>query len=263
MSTMREQHDIFTGSEIIKSSYPDKQELLRGTNSSLDEINAKILEHELSCQDWEYNQKAVFINIWFERIQVELHLNLPKTHVRIEQIHPRALGTYNYALNGIGVEHEITLNTLHFNRPEWDQIRTVAHECIHFWEHINGYKKDYKTSRKGFHSKYFIQKACELGFPSNKWGQSLGIRKDSPFHMLLQKYGVDLTGINFYDEAQPTVEKRASAKSFRTYPRKCLCTPPVYVWTAEKEFLATCGHCNGSFTKVSRDEKISFTSCEG
>jgi len=260
---MREQHDIFTGSEIIKSPYPGKQELLRGTNSSLDEINAKILEHELSCQDWEYQHKAEFFDIWFDRIKVELHFNLPRTHIRIERIHPRAIGTYRFGRNGIGVEHEITLNTRYLNRPEWDQIDTITHECIHFWEDVNGFKKKYRCSNRGFHTKHFIQKAFELGLPTTKWGQSMGIKKDSPFYLMLQKYGVDLTGIIYYNETEPTVEKRGPGRSFRTYPWKCSCSPPVYAWTAEKEFLATCERCKNLFVKVPRNEKITFTPREG
>jgi len=226
-------------------------------------INDQILHYELNCQDWEYQHKAEFFDIWFDRIKVELDLNLPKTHIRIEQIHPRALGTYNFDRNGIGVNHEITLNTLHFDRPEWDLVRTIAHECTHFWEDIQGLRAKYRCSNRAFHSKHFIEKADALGYPVTKWGQSLGIKKDSPFHLMLQKYGVDLSGIIYYNEAEPVVERRGPAKTFRTHPWKCSCNPPVYAWTAEKEFLATCGRCKGSFVKVSRNEKITFTPRKG
>jgi len=217
--------------------------------NNLPSINAQILEHEVSNQEWQYSNIAKDLINWIEKFRSEFNLDfLPKPCLKIDLIHPLAYGTYRFGFNDIGTQYEISINSLYLKRPFWDVLRTLLHEILHQREEFNGYK--IKNKRGQYHSSAYRDTAKEFGIPCNKWGQNLGLVKGGPFHNLLVKHGVNLEEIKFYDEDDKEVEKRVPTRKGKLRKWHCSCNQPVNIWAARgRELKITCNECLALFER--------------
>ncbi|WP_160311479.1 SprT family zinc-dependent metalloprotease [Rhodopirellula islandica] len=154
-----------------------------------------------------------------------------------------ACGHYRLSRNGFGLNHEIAIDINHLNRglqsPEgWIEVlRTLAHECIHHWEHVQCGRN--KGGR--YHTVVFRKKAEQMGLLVDERGYSLGIIPDSPFVALLEEYGVSVP------QLAPILNTPAKTAPTKLKLWECKCALPFKLRIARSNPRVRCEYCGRLF----------------
>lgn len=153
-------------------------------------------------------------------------------------------------------KHEITITAEFLNRDYIDIMRTLHHEMIHLYCHINDIKD---TSRGGtYHNKNFKEQSIERGFyyesdvPDKKYGWSFSVLTPEAIEVI-ESFNIDKEAFTLARK-DFTVDKKAKKKS-NVVKWVCQCQPkPVIIRSSKPEINVTCGDCGQQFTKDEGDE---------
>jgi hypothetical protein len=203
-------------------------------------LNRAIDDHATLAHDWRFAPLHLELSIWANRNNNRFFGGaLPPAAISLDEDNTRVLGTYRLSRDGLALNYRININTKHLlDREHSDILRTLCHEQIHQWEHING-----KTSGGRYHTKAFRDKAEEIGIPTDRNGISLGITPEGPFARFLAEYDVHL----HVPPAPIRTPAQAQARS-TICPWACSCTR---AWVARHTTLvATCGKCGRAFVRA-------------
>lgn len=155
-------------------------------NLTAEPINEALKDHALTSGDWRYREAVGILHEWAARFNEELRLGLQTPVIGLNRIPVRRLGTYRPGRNGLGLRHEIVLNTAHLDRPLCQQLATLLHELIHEWQGLFG-----KPGSGNYHNHEFRIKAKQYGLIVDQFGHGQGVEPGA-FTKLLTKYGVDM-----------------------------------------------------------------------
>jgi len=150
-------------------------------------INDEVKKHAILAEDWSYRELAVLLHEWAERFNEEFALGLETPAIQIDRAPRRVIGTYRRGRNGLGLRHEITVNTRHLDQPLAEILDTLLHELLHEWQDLHG-----TPGKRNYHNVEFRNKAGSYGLIIDRQGRSLGVAPGL-FLNLLGKHGVDTT----------------------------------------------------------------------
>jgi hypothetical protein len=215
---------------------------MTNSNLSAEPINDKLKRHAVALQDWHFADNVVVLHEWAVRFNKEFRLDLRTPAIGVERLRVELVGTYRPGRNGLGLRHEIVLNSLYLGRPLCQQLATLLHEVLHEWQALYG-----KRGRGNYHNRQFRIKARQFGLIVDQYGHNQRV-EPGRFTQLLMAHGVDIEGL-------PTVGEADEAPVFRARPRgtsklkkwSCACTN---AWVAT-ELHARCTYCGVEFERVS------------
>ena len=222
----------------MKYNSPNKNLRLNFKNNvPHDPVNILIRSHETQIKDWDLRKSAQELYSWFDRFNREFfdsRLGIAVLSFDVSRI--STLGHYVPGRNGIGIEHNINLNSRHLNRPKWCLLRTLLHEMLHqYQESLN---QEIKIHHGNYHNKAFQAKAESLGIPCDSGGGSIDPPTD-PFVAFLKLHGVDV-------KVQSLPIRRIGISKLKKF--SCQCIPPINVRVADvSRFSAKCDHCGKNF----------------
>lgn len=214
-------------------------ELNIGSNASerYARFNVSISKHEGLVSEWEYHSIVLKLLDWIERFNFEFKLKINTPCLAIDKKEKRVLGTYRYGFNGIGTKYEITINSVHLNRPLWDTLDTLLHELLHQWQDLHG-----KPGKGGYHNSEYRKKAAYLGITSDAWGHSQGVIKGGRFEELLKANSV-CTRCMHSPKTHNGRDRTSTGKS-KLKKWSCGCQN---VWAGIAVLKARCENCGNSF----------------
>jgi hypothetical protein len=205
-------------------------------------INIAIKEHQGLVEDWKHRSLLKELHIWTERFDVEFKLKLPLPVIVVDKLSRRTLGFFRFGRNGLGLKHEITINSTHAQSKEfWQVLGTLLHECLHLWQQTHG-----DPSNSNYHNKQYREKALSLGLVVDRWGHTQYAPENSSFLNVLAKYGVEVPQIPPLNEQRILVGRLNSSK-LKLW--QCQCPVPVKVRVARAAFRAMCLDCDGLFRR--------------
>ena len=156
----------------------------------------------------------------------------------------RCDGHYRRGRNGFGLADEIGLDRSHVQRsPYWDVLGTVLHELLHSWQAYHG-----KPGRRNYHNKEFRQKAWSLGLVVDFNGDTQYAPGDTPFPLLLKKFGIEPSEAPISNDEGPGLipaDERTLSKGSKLKLYECPCRVKVRV--GRSRFNAKCLDCGGVF----------------
>lgn len=201
-----------------------------GPATPVERINDNLREHVQRLDEWHHKELAEQLYVWADRFNRDFDLKIETPAIQIQSIRS-AYGTFRRNRNGFGLQHEITLNTKHLDRPLADILRTLLHELVHEWQQIHG-----KPSSSNYHNKEFRQEARSFGLVVGPWGHNLGV-VPGPFTQLLESHRIDTGALAAPGKAQPPV-RRGTSKMKKW---SCACTNVRAAVELNAECLS-CGH---------------------
>lgn len=212
-------------------------------NNVPEPVNVQIRSHETQIEDWDLGKTAQEIYSWYDLFNKEFFTS--KLGVAVLSFDPgrvSTLGHYVPGRNGIGIEHNINLNSRHLDRPKWQLLRILLHEMLHQYQ-VFFKEDDCKRSHNNYHKKSFRTKAESLGIPCDSRGESINPPTD-PFVAFIKQHGVNVELENITHESLDMgVKGNSKLKKF-----SCQCTPPINVRVADiRRFSAKCDHCGQNF----------------
>jgi hypothetical protein len=199
-------------------------------------INLNLKDHALEAANWKYHEIAKLLHHWAEIFTTEFHLGLPVPAIQVDTIARHTFGTYRQGRNGLGLNHEITINTQHLGQPLSSVLCTLFHELLHEWQLLYG-----RPGRGNYHNRQFKQKASLYGLIIDNRGYTLV--EPGRFTALLAKHAID-------SAALPTPENKSSAErphgnsKMRKY--RCQCTTV----RCAVELFAHCDQCGQHFMEA-------------
>jgi hypothetical protein len=150
-------------------------------------INDALKTHAISVEDWQFRALSELLHAWAAKFNIEFKLDVETPVIQIDRTRRRILGWYRRGRNGLGLRHEIMVNSQHLSRPPALVLETLLHELLHQWQDLHG-----KSGKGNFHNLQFRQKAASLGLIVSHKGHSLGV-KPGFFTELLARGGVDIS----------------------------------------------------------------------
>lgn len=207
-----------------------------------DHINEKIMENELSVEDWVHNELAWELYWWVDFFNAWAFRNqpVPIPAISFERTKVSTLGHYVIGRNSMGINENINLNSLYLNRPMWDIIATLVHELCHSNQKIYG-----KPSNSWFHNKEFKDKMLSIGILCNDKGCHVAI--GDPFVFMLKKHGIKFDLPNNKKGSYDISSKFKKKGTSKLKKWTCGCTN---VRVAISDFQAKCLKCNKKFELV-------------
>jgi len=152
-------------------------------------INHALRRHQSDTQDWPLSDVAQDLHAWAERMIIEFRLEIGMPALMLERLHWRRLGHFRRGRNGFGLKDEIAINKRHIeNRLYWQTLGTLLHELCHSWQERHG--KPPGPGSRNYHNKEFRDKALGFGLAVDQRGYTQYVPGDTPFFLLLKKYGV-------------------------------------------------------------------------
>lgn len=151
-------------------------------------INAELRTHQESASDWELTKTMRDLHAWGDRFVVEFKLNIGPPALMVERLRSH-LGHYRPGRNAFGLRDEIAIHDEHLAAsPYWRVLGTLLHECLHSWQEHNGTPP--ASTAWNYHNREFRDKAKSLGLIVDKYGHTAYAPGDTPFFLVLSKYGI-------------------------------------------------------------------------
>jgi hypothetical protein len=180
-------------------------------------INNDLKQHALTVRDWSNAHTLEVLHTWAARFNSEFALDIDTPAIAIDSLPFSRLGQYREGRNGLGIRHEITINTRHLTKTLAEQLATLFHEMLHEWQELYG-----KSGRGSYHNRQFRVMANKFGLVVNERGYHLAIRP-GPFTQLLAKHNVDLDALPI-SEGEPVAVQRRPKGTSKLKKWSCLCT---------------------------------------
>ena len=207
---------------------------LNCTSVSGEPINDHLKDHALHAE-WQYRDFLRVLHTWADTLIQEFNLGLQLPAIQVERIGIRRLGTYRYGRNGLGLQHEITLNAIHLDRPLAGVLTTLFHELLHEWQALFG-----KPGLTKYHNREFRQKAAFYGLIIDTRGYT--VVEAGRFTTLLGKHGVESKSLPSPKEARtPKLHGRSKMQKYR-----CGCTTV----RCAVDLNARCNKCDLDFEEA-------------
>lgn len=202
-------------------------------------INDEIKKHEVTDREWEFQGYAEEYYKWMELFNQEFFEGkLPTAVLSFERTRVTTLGHYHTDKNGIGIEDNINLNSLHLCREKWQILSTLLHEMVHQWQRrLGSFSTKENPSKGNYHNREFLDMTEGFGLIHNKKGQRVAPPKGR-FVEFLAKHDVEITEETHY-------ERKKTTSKLKKY--SCACNPPVNIRVAREEFSARCNECGEDF----------------
>jgi len=199
---------------------------------------------------------AAEMHTWFERLNDDLNLNLPKPVIGVKKMRKTKLATFlsrakgdQVARNEVGLGYPIVFNNLYCfdywvdndGEYRWWVLKVLLHEAIHLWQEVTEGCEIPKSKASG-HNKEFRKKMADLGILTNRKGITESVDEDGEFAGFLRKWDVA------YDfDKLPTVDITRVKK----YKWACGCAGGHGVRLEEGEAVDwTCNKCGKKFEMV-------------
>lgn len=209
-----------------------------------DKINDALRDHAVSLGDWPHRKIVDLLHEWALRFNQEFRLSLHTPVIALDQLPVRRFAAYQPGRNRLGLRHEITFNTRHFDRPLAEVLCALLHELLHAWQELFG-----KGGRRNYHNEEFRVMARRFGLMIDDRGRNLGI-EPGPFTRLLAQYRVDISTLSFYDEQSTQKIVPEGNPKLRKY--SCLCTNV----RCATELVARCDRCGARFRETPPNYKV-------
>jgi len=216
------------------------------------DINEALRHHQTTDTDWEYCDRAQWLDEWIGRFNNEFKLEIPTPALRIERQRRSRYGTYRYGRNGHGLADELTLNKLYLDRPEAEILSTLLHEMCHAWDKLYG-----KPGKNNYHAATFRRRMETFGIFVDERGRHTGT-VPGRFTELLERFDIDTTPLLERILASPEKpEDGARRRGIREAAERgpgsklqkwsCACTPPVNIRAAVR-LRVRCLMCESEFS---------------
>ena len=206
-------------------------------------INSALRQHVGAIGDWTHAEVIHTYHTWAKRFDSEFALGLETPAIRLDRIRVRALGQYRRGRNGLGLRHELTLNTRYVGTQALaQQLETLLHEILHLWQALHG-----TPGKHNWHNREFREKARSLGIVIDERGRHTGIER-GPFTELLERHGVDTAPLFERTEARTaaaTPENQQEGSKLRKFC--CGCTNV----RCAVDLRARCLKCGSEFKPAS------------
>lgn len=220
-----------------------------------------IRKHIEGAQDWEWRPIATTLYQWTDRFSDRFfERQMPDTVLGFERMDVRILAAYTLKRNAQGLLYEITFNTAHLERPLWETLETLMHECVHLWQQNLG---EHPVERN-YHNQEFTAKCEALGLHP-AIGSGVHTRPaDGCFAEFLRAYAVaepsaesgmilDGKGRPLDWWIRPGDERRGRSTLTKW---SCGCQN---VRVGTKEFFASCTRCGHAFIKAEAAARVVIT----
>jgi hypothetical protein len=121
-------------------------------------IYADLAVHQRT-EEWAWRELLALLQVWSAWIIAEFKLDVPELALRVDALPARTLGHFRVGHNGFGLRGEIAINGRYVGkRPLWAVLGTLAHECLHAWQHAHG-----RPSPREHHNFEFRSKGASIG----------------------------------------------------------------------------------------------------
>jgi hypothetical protein len=146
-----------------------------------------VRRHAEAATDWAWHALAVTLYAWLDRFNDRFfERRLPQALLSFVTLEEGIVAAYTVGHNGLGLAHEIALNTRHLEGPLWGILETLMHEYVHFWQGVEGRH----PVRHNTHNAEFVARCAAIGLhPLPGSGVHLA-PADGDFARLLRAYGV-------------------------------------------------------------------------
>ena len=130
------------------------------------------LHHVEDAADWEWHEMARQLYAWTDRFNDRFFgQQMPGSLLSFARLDYRILAAYTLRRNPQGLLYEITLNTKHLERPLWETLETLMHECVHLWQQNQGAH----PVARNYHNQEFVDRCRLIGLhPAMGVSQILG-----------------------------------------------------------------------------------------
>jgi hypothetical protein len=207
-------------------------------------------------QEWQGRAAVTMLHKWTGILNNEFKLELPGMAYRVDELPVTQMGSFRGEHNGLGIEREVTLNTLYLrpDRPRWEPFATLLHQLLHAWQHARG------VSRPTYvHDAVYRRKAIEIGLMVSPKGLTCCVN-GGPFVRLLERNGIAVEGHLIVSSDAPEENAPAQLQTTKAADRlkgssklrkySCGCTS---VRVAQKKFRALCLNCGNEFLACETD----------
>jgi hypothetical protein len=205
-------------------------------------FNETIINHQKNAEEWPHHKTAKTLIEWINRFNFEFKLEIPTPCLVVDTQSCRIMGTYRRGYNGIGTNHEITINTKFLPQPLGNTLETLLHEMLHLWQATHG-----KPGKNNYHNKEYTNKCMELGITSTDKGRSMGIIESKAFISLLEKHNIKTDDLLKYNPENPEPIRVKPKGTSKMKKWSCGCQN---VRAGKKEFKAVCIICKNEFKLV-------------
>jgi hypothetical protein len=209
-----------------------------------------LAEHQRAETDWDFHPLHAQLDAWWNIIDDEFGLRLPRTVLRLDtKLRTNCAGYFRPGHNELGLLMEIAIgvppaeemDTLDF--PE--VLGTLAHEMLHLDQELNGH-----PGKHNYHNRQYQQKAAALGLRvDGKGHQTYDL--DGPFLALIRRHGVEMPRQVQIELARlagvPLPPMPVRKKKSRSKLRKWSCKCPQNVRVGAAIFIAHCPRCESPF----------------
>jgi hypothetical protein len=209
------------------------------------------------ARDWEYAEQARFLYRWavvfkerlLDPVLVTDRRRLPDPVISFDRMRHETLAAYTLARNPQGLLYEITFNTMHLGRAQWETLETLLHEMVHLWQQNFG--QHAVKPPKVYHNAEFVAKCESLGLHPRPAVGSHWRPADGLFEMLMREHGIappDYVVVSLGEKRFDWWDLGKEQKGRSTLAKWSCGCQNVRVGT--KEFYAQCLRCGNIFVKV-------------
>jgi hypothetical protein len=212
-------------------------------------IYVGLAEHQRT-EDWVGRELLALLQLWAALFIAAFKLDVPELALRVDALPASTLGHFRVGHNGFGLRGEVAINGLYVGkRPLWAVLGTLAHECLHAWQHAHG-----RPSSREHHNFEFRSKAASIGLLIDRRGVTEYLL-DSPFMDLLRAHGVAVPTEADCDDPDGDGPRRVRPSA--SGPRRVKGTSKLAKWScgctnvrcAVPDLRATCHKCGRAFER--------------
>jgi hypothetical protein len=218
---------------------PGERDHRRVRSRQAEPLNEVVREHELTvaAAEWGFRPHAELLHEWFDLFNDRLFQGwIPRCFLRFERLRSSRIGQYCRTRNSVGAAHEITINTLYLDLPEFELLACLLHEMAHEWQELFG-----KPGHGNYHNEEFVRKCQRLGISVER-GRGHHVGYGESFVGLLEEYGVPFEPVFAQGEVLPKTGNLGSSKLKKW---TCGCTNI----RAAVEVAAACLRCGHPFRR--------------
>jgi hypothetical protein len=198
-------------------------------------VNDVLKEYCTSAEvaDWDLQGCARELHEWAARFNDSFALELATPVIVLERLRARA-AAYHAGRNGLGLLHEVRVNSKDLERPLAERLVEVLRELLKERENLSG-----RPSRGRYCSAALRAQARRYGLSFDRYGRTQRV-EPGPFTELLRRHGVDC-GVLLHPPPAAREEGVGRMKKW-----DCGCTI-IYCAT---EVRAGCMACGESFHRA-------------
>lgn len=223
-------------------------------------INGLLWEHQEGAVDWSQARTVESFHRYIKAATPRFELNVPLPVIDIENLEVRTVSKYYAGRNGLGLRHQITVNSRYLIPDDpIELVRVLASMTACLLQahlHENAFRGKQASGRVDYFPAQLVREAERLGIRIDTQGRVYGVRS-GPFLQLLAENGLKLKWQTGDSELrfQPASSKLRRKTGVRTGLRKWVCPCGVILRHAGDDLKALCLHCKEQFRIVSPEDE--------